>query len=143
MKAVARITFLYSMFAVLATAANLATQALVILVYTGTYAIEISIFAGTAAGLPIKYALEKRHIFAFEADSLKQDGKLFFMYSFLGVFTTALFWGIEFLFQWFFATDMMRYIGGAIGLTLGYIIKYQLDKRFVFVPKADNPTLGP
>lgn len=141
MKAVARITFLYSVFAVLATAANLATQALIILVYTGTYAIEISIIAGTAAGLPIKYVLEKRHIFAFESDSLKQDGKLFFMYSFLGVFTTALFWGIEFLFQWFFATDMMRYIGGAIGLTLGYIIKYQLDKRFVFVPKADNRTL--
>lgn len=26
----------------------------------------------------------------------------------------------------------MRYLGGAIGLTLGSYIKYNLDKRFVF-----------
>ena len=136
MKAVARIAFLYSVFAALATAANLATQAFVIWLYTGAYAIELSILAGTAAGLPIKYILEKRHIFEFESESLKHDGKLFFMYSFLGVFTTALFWGTEFAFQWIFGTDLMRYLGGAIGLALGYIIKYQLDKRFVFVNKA-------
>lgn len=136
MKAVARIAFLYSVFAVLATAANLATQALVIWIYAGAYAIELSILAGTAAGLPIKYILEKRHIFEFESESLKHDGKLFFMYSFLSVFTTALFWGIEFAFHWIFGTDLMRYLGGAIGLTLGYIIKYHLDKRFVFVNKA-------
>lgn len=136
MKAVARIAFLYSVFAALATAANLGTQAFVIWVYTGAYAIELSILAGTAAGLPIKYILEKRHIFEFESKSLKHDGKLFFMYSFLGVFTTALFWGTEFAFQWIFGTDLMRYLGGAIGLTLGYIIKYQLDKHFVFVNKA-------
>jgi putative flippase GtrA len=133
MKAVARIAFLYSVFAVIATAANLATQAFVIWVYTGAYAIELSILAGTAAGLPIKYILEKRHIFEFESESLKHDGKLFFMYSFLGIFTTALFWGTEFAFQWIFGTDLMRYLGGAIGLAMGYIIKYQLDKRFVFV----------
>lgn len=136
MKAVARIAFLYSVFAVLATAANLLTQALVIWVYTGIYAIEISVLAGTAAGLPIKYFLEKRYIFEFESESLKHDGKLFFMYSFLGVFTTTLFWGVEFAFQSIFGTDTMRYLGGALGLSLGYIIKYHLDKRFVFVHKA-------
>ena len=124
------------MFAVIATAANLITQALVVWVYSGVYAIELSVLAGTAAGLPIKYVLEKRHIFEFESDSLKHDGKLFFMYSFLGLFTTALFWGVEFTFQWVFGTDLMRYLGGAIGLSLGYIIKHHLDKRFVFVNKT-------
>lgn len=138
MKSVARIGFLYGVFAVLATAANLATQAFVIWLYTGAYAIELSVLAGTAAGLPIKYVLEKRHIFEFESENLKHDGKLFFMYSFLGVFTTALFWGVEFAFQWIFGTDLMRYLGGAIGLTLGYVIKYHLDKRFVFVDKTAN-----
>lgn len=59
-----------------------------------------------------------------------------FLYTFTGVFTTALFWGIEFGFQSLFGTDAMRYLGGAIGLTLGYIIKYRLDKRFVFVPRT-------
>lgn len=136
MKSVARIGFLYSSFAVVATAANLATQAFVIWLYAGVYAIELSILAGTAVGLPIKYILEKRHIFEFESESLKLDGKLFLLYSFFGVFTTALFWGIEFAFQWAFGTDLMRYLGGAIGLTLGYVIKYYLDKRFVFVDMA-------
>jgi len=32
----------------------------------------------------------------------------------------------------------MRYLGGAIGLTLGYVIKYRLDKRFVFVTRKPS-----
>ncbi len=136
MKAVARIALLYAAFAVLATVVNLSTQALVIWGYPGAYAIELSVLAGTAAGLPVKYVLEKRHIFGFESENLAHDGKLFFMYSFLGVFTTGLFWGIEFAFQAVFGTDLMRYLGGALGLSLGYIIKYHLDKRFVFVNKT-------
>ena len=27
----------------------------------------------------------------------------------------------------------MRYIGGVIGLAIGFYVKYQLDKKFVFV----------
>lgn len=135
---VARIGLLYGVFAVLATTANLATQALVIWLYDGAYAIELSVLFGTTAGLPIKYCLEKRYIFEFESESIRHDGKLFFVYSFLGVFTTALFWGVEFAFQRHFGTDLMRYLGGAIGLTLGYVIKYHLDKRFVFVDRTSN-----
>lgn len=136
MKQVARIASLYAVVAVLATAANLLTQMAVVWAYSGPYAIELSVLTGTAAGLPVKYLLEKRHIFEFEAESLKHDGQLFFLYSFLGVFTTAIFWGTELAFQWFFGTDLMRYVGGAIGLTMGYVIKYHLDKRFVFVDRT-------
>ncbi|MEL7013152.1 MAG: GtrA family protein, partial [Pseudomonadota bacterium] len=32
-------------------------------------------------------------------------------------------------------TDLMRELGAVIGLTIGYVTKYQLDKRFVFAPK--------
>ena len=135
MKQVARIASLYSVFAVLATAANLLTQMAVVWAYSGPYSIELSVLAGTAAGLPVKYLLEKRHIFKFEAESLKHDGQMFFLYSFLGVFTTAIFWGTELAFQWVFGTDLMRYVGGAMGLTVGYVIKYHLDKRFVFVDR--------
>lgn len=136
MKRVVRIAALYAVVAVLATAVNLLTQIAVVWVYSGTYAIALSVLAGTAAGLPVKYLLEKRHIFEFEAESLKHDGWMFLLYTFLGVFTTAIFWGTEFAFQWFFGTDFMRYVGGAIGLTAGYLIKYHLDKRFVFVGNA-------
>lgn len=141
MNGVARIAFLYSVFAALATLANLGTQVFVNWLYTGPYAIELSILAGTAAGLPLKYILEKRHIFEFEAENLKHDGKLFLMYSFLGVFTTTLFWGVEFAFQWLFGTDVMRYLGGALGLAMGYVFKYHLDKHFVFVTKPVAKTM--
>jgi len=133
MKRVARIAALYAVFATLATAVNIGSQALVIWLYHGAYAVSVSILVGTAAGLPVKYVLEKRHIFSFEADNLAHDGRMFALYSFMGVFTTALFWGVEWAFHAAFGTDAMRYLGGAIGLTLGYAIKYHLDKRFVFV----------
>ena len=42
----------------------------------------------------------------------------------------------EFAFQLLFGTDGMRYLGGVVGLTVGYFIKYRLDKRFVFVDRA-------
>lgn len=132
MKGVVRIAVLYAVFAAIATAANIGCQALVIWLYAGPYAVALSILVGTAAGLPIKYVLEKRHIFSFEADNLAHDGRMFALYSFMGVFTTALFWGVEYAFHTAFGTDAMRYLGGAIGLTLGYVIKYHLDKRYVF-----------
>ena len=30
----------------------------------------------------------------------------------------------------------MLYLGGAVGLAIGYVLKYQLDKRFVFVTRT-------
>lgn len=138
MKTVAHIAILYALFAAVATAANLGTQAIVIALYGGVHAVELSILVGTLSGLPIKYVLEKRHIFEFRSEGLAHDGRLFFLYSSMGVFTTLLFWLIEYLFHWMFGTDVMRYMGGAIGLTIGYVIKYRLDKRFVFVNKGSG-----
>ena len=135
-KSVSRIAVLYAVFAAFGTVVNIGSQALVIWFYHGPYAVPLSILVGTAAALPVKYVLEKRHIFSFESDNLAHDGKMFALYSFIGVFTTALFWGVEFAFHHLLGTDAMRYLGGVIGLSLGYIIKYHLDKRFVFVKRS-------
>ncbi len=132
MKAAARIAAVYALVSALATVANIGTQAMSIWIYSGAYAVELSVFIGTAMGFPIKYVLEKKHVFDFKADSLGHDTRLFILYGFMGVFTTAIFWGVEFAFQYIYGTDAMRYLGGAIGLTLGSFIKYHLDKRFVF-----------
>lgn len=132
MREVARIAALYAVFAAFATVVNIGCQALVILLYKGPQAVPLSMLVGTAAGLPVKYVLEKRHIFRFQSDDLAHDGRMFALYSFMGLFTTALFWGVEFAFHQIFRTDAMRYLGGVTGLTLGYAIKYKLDKRFVF-----------
>lgn len=141
LKPVTHIAVLYAAFAGIATMANLGAQAVVIWLYKGPNSIEISILVGTITGLPIKYVLEKQHIFEFESEGLGHDSRLFFLYSVMGVFTTTFFWGVEYAFHWIFGTDAMRYLGGAIGLTLGYIMKYRLDKRFVFVQK-DPATAG-
>lgn len=132
MKSTARIALVYTLVSAFATVANIGTQALVIWLYVGSYAIEISVLLGTAVGFPIKYVLEKKYVFYFKADNLGHDTRLFILYGVMGVFTTAIFWGIEFAFHHLFGTDAMRYLGGAIGLTVGSFIKYHLDKRFVF-----------
>jgi putative flippase GtrA len=135
-KSATKIAVLYSLFAGLSTVVNIGSQMLSMLIYSGAYAVEISIFIGTLAGLPLRYFLEKRYIFSFESKDIKHDGQLFILYSFMGVFTTAIFWGTEYAFHLIFTTDVMRYIGGVLGLSIGYYIKYQLDKRFVFVNKS-------
>ena len=53
----------------------------------------------------------------------------------MGVVTTLIFWGFEFTFEYLFRTKFMRYLGAVIGLSIGYFIKYNLDRRFVFNQK--------
>ncbi|MGL5734433.1 MAG: GtrA family protein, partial [Beijerinckiaceae bacterium] len=101
-------------------------------IYGGPFVIALSIGVGTIAGLAVKYMLDKTMIFKFEARDLRHDGAMFARYSLMGVATTLIFWGFEMAFHFAFGTDGMRYLGGAIGLVIGYIVKYQLDKRFVF-----------
>jgi len=110
-------------------------------IYNGHRSIEISIFIGTIEGLPLRYYLEKRYIFAFESDDIKHDSKLFVLSSSMGIITTLIFWLTEYLFHILFNTDFMRYAGGVIGLALGYFIKYKLDKRFVFITKSGKDNL--
>lgn len=122
----------YTLFAAFSTVINICTQMLSMWAYKGLYSVEVSILIGTAAGLPLRYLLEKRYIFAFKSKNIAHDWRLFTMYSFMGVFTTAIFWGVEYAFHLLFATDTMRYMGGVIGLAIGFYVKYQLDKKYVF-----------
>jgi len=127
--------FLYIAIALLSIGIKLAVQMLSVSLYQGAFFIEASILAGTAAGMPIRYVLEKIYIFRFRSDNLWHDSRLFFLYTLMAVFTTLIFWGVEYLFHWQFDSDAMRYLGGFIGLSLGFLIKYQLDRRFVFVSR--------
>ena len=132
-KTATRIAVMYTLFAVLYSAINIGFQMLSIWVYKGPYSVEFSIFVGTAMGLPLRYFLEKKYIFEFTSKNLIHDGKLFVFYSAMGVITTLIFWGIEYAFHLIYDTDLMRYLGGIIGLSIGFFIKYKLDKKYVFV----------
>ena len=127
-----RLAINYAIFALIATLANIGAQDLVVRFYSGVWDIFASVVVGTAVGLVVKYLLDKRFIFRFRADSVAHDTRTFLLYAVMGLATTVVFWGFEFAFEHIFETKAMRYLGGAIGLAIGYLTKYQLDKRFVF-----------
>jgi putative flippase GtrA len=122
----------YAILAGVATVANIASQEGSLRLYQEEYSIPLSVFVGTLVGLFVKYVLDKRFIFRFKAKNRRHDGGIFILYTVMGLLTTVIFWGTEFLFQYLYGTREMRYLGGVIGLTLGYLTKYQLDKRYVF-----------
>ena len=137
-KTATKIAVLYTLFAVLSTAINIGSQILSIWIYKGPLSVEISILVGTAMGLPLRYFLEKRYIFNFTSKNLVHDGKLFVYYSAMGAITTLIFWGTEYAFHLIYGTDFMRYLGGIIGLSIGFYVKYQLDKKYVFVNSSNE-----
>lgn len=122
----------YATFAALSIAVNICAQALAMMLYAGRGAIPFSIAIGTAAGLISKYVLDKRYIFLHRSSDTRQEARTFALYTLMGGATTAIFWGTETAFHLIFANDTMRYVGGIIGLCIGYVIKYWLDARFVF-----------
>lgn len=131
-----RLAIVYALLALIATVANLCVQDLSIRVWPGAFSVIIAMIAGTGAGLVIKYVLDKRYIFRFRARDAAHDSKTFMLYSVMGLATTVIFWGFELGFDYLFGTKHMRYVGGALGLAIGYVTKYYLDKRFVF--KAEH-----
>ncbi len=133
-----KIGFLYTLFAIVSTIINIGFQMVSIWAYKGSFYIEISILVGTVAGLPLRYILEKRYIFKFMSKNFVHDGKLFIFYTIMAMITTIIFWGTEYVFHVIFDIDLMRYLGGIIGLTIGFYIKYQLDKKYVFVKGASE-----
>ncbi len=132
----ARLVLRYAAFAAVAVIANLATQRLV-LAGAETVAgsrLVMAMAAGTLAGLVVKYLLDKRWIFFDDTRGARATGRQFLLYSLMGVATTAIFWITETAFWWIWRTDLAREVGAVLGLTVGYVTKYMLDRRFVFRP---------
>lgn len=126
----ARLALLYAAFAALATGVNIGTQAVSLAVWSGVFALPVAMLLGTVTGLVTKYVLDKRWIFADRSTGLRAHGTRFTLYTLMGVGTTLIFWGTELAFA--AADPDLAFVGAAIGLTIGYVTKYHLDKRFVF-----------
>jgi len=122
----------YAVFAIIATIANLGVQRLVLTQSGDGVTFALAVGAGTLAGLIIKYALDKRWIFYDLGAGVKAHGRKLSLYTAMGLITTAIFWGAETAFWLIWRTDLMRELGAVIGLSIGYVIKYNLDRRFVF-----------
>lgn len=122
----------YAVFAVIAVISNLAAQRAVLAVIPGSTGFVLALMVGTGVGLVVKYLLDKRWIFYDRSVGISAHGKRFSRYTLTGVATTAIFWGTETAFWWAFEADIMREVGAVIGLSIGYVVKYRLDRRFVF-----------
>ncbi len=122
----------YSAFAVLATLTNLATQRAVLHFGETDTIYALAVGAGTIVGLGVKYVLDKRWIFFDRESGLQSHGRKFSKYAAMGLVTTVIFWGSETAFWLVWHSDLMRELGAIIGLSVGYVVKYNLDRRFVF-----------
>ena len=127
-----RLTLLYVAFAVVATLANLGAQRLVLQAGEGPVLFALAMVGGTALGLVVKYALDKRWIFADPSTGLRAHGRRFSLYTAMGLVTTAIFWASETAFWLLWQTHTAREVGAVLGLAVGYAVKYHLDRRFVF-----------
>lgn len=128
----------YIAFAILATIANLAVQRLMFTSAASAMPIPptarycVALIGGTLVGLITKYILDKRWIFHDDASGIVNHGKQFSLYGLMGLATTAIFWGFESFFWLLWHAQSAREIGAVIGLSVGYFVKYRLDRRFVF-----------
>jgi len=128
----------YIIFAVISTLFNLLFQYFSFLIYSDFASLYVAMFVGTLAGLIVKYILDKKFIFEYEVKDKKDDAKKFALYSLMGVFTTIIFWGTEVAFDALYSDPNSKYLGAIIGLSIGYVSKYFLDKKFVFVENREK-----
>jgi len=125
------IGFKYILFAILATTVNIFFQYLSFLLIDHKYELYIAILNGTILGMTLKYYLDKNFIFYYVKKEFNNKN-IFFLYIFTSIFTTIIFWAIELWFSYYVKINYSEYLGALVGLTLGYSLKYLLDKQLVF-----------
>jgi len=130
-----RRVILYIIFAAIATTANLSIQRVILSINNTSLYFIIALFLGTLIGLLIKYFLDKNWIFLDNTRGLKSQSRKLSLYAIMGILTTIIYWVIETAFWLIWQKDNMREYGALLGLSIGYIVKYKLDKKFVFERK--------
>lgn len=122
----------YTAFAMIAMLTNISIQRIILSIGDTKFSYIYALVLGTIGGLIVKFYLDKNWIFYASQQNSKKDFMVFLHYSALGLTTTFIFWVVETIFWFTWNTSLMREVGAIIGLSLGYILKYNLDKRFVF-----------
>ena len=122
----------YFVFCVFATFINLLSQRIILQNYIHANNYYLALLIGTATGLITKYFLDKNYIFKDYDNSIKNNSKQFSLYLLNGIITTLIFWGTESLFYFLYKTNNAREFGALVGLSIGYFLKYKLDKKYVF-----------
>jgi len=124
--------YLFVLFAIVSTLFNLLTQRIILSINTTNLFFFFAILSGTVVGLVTKFFLDKRYIFYDKKNDISHVSKKFGLYTFMGIFSTIIFWGTESIFWIIWKKENMREFGAILGLIIGYIMKYNLDKKYVF-----------
>jgi len=124
----------YILFAILSTIVNLFSQFLTFVILDYEYEIYIAIANGTIAGLLVKYLLDKYYIFNLNVKEYSSSNT-FVPYVLTSILTTIIFWITELWFINYIQIPYTEYIGAIVGLSMGYTLKYFLDRDFVFNEK--------
>tara|TARA_Y100000768_G_C23618606_1_gene513943 strand:- start:61 stop:363 length:303 start_codon:yes stop_codon:yes gene_type:complete len=98
------------------------------------YETYIAIANGTIAGLLVKYLLDKYYIFNLNVKEYSSSNT-FVPYVLTSILTTIIFWVTELWFINYIQIPYTEYIGAIVGLSMGYTLKYFLDRDFVFNEK--------
>jgi len=124
----------YILFAILSTLVNLFSQFLTFAILDYEYETYIAIANGTIAGLLVKYLLDKYYIFNLNVKEYSSSNT-FVPYVLTSILTTIIFWVTELWFINYIQIPYTEYIGTIVGLSMGYTLKYFLDRDFVFNEK--------
>lgn len=120
--------FLFSFFSILI---NITSQEITLIFYSN---IIFSILNGTITGFLFKFYVDRKYIFTREDTifSLKE----LMLYSSTAILTTTIFWSFELIFLYLFESKAFKISGAVIGLSIGFFMKYQLDKKITFNPNV-------
>lgn len=122
---------LYLVFAMLGTLSNLGTQELVVRSAPAA-PLTLSIGIGTIVGFLLKYALDKLWVFRDGYGGHRDELVKVTLYGAFSIVTTLIFWAFELSFWEIWRSDLAKYGGAVLGLGIGYITKFMLDRTFVF-----------
>lgn len=90
----------------------------------------LQLVVGTGVGFVFKFLVDKFLI--FKEKSLERTLRQLAIYTIFALLTTAIFWCVELLFLIIFSFENRELIGGFLGLSIGYTVKFFLDKKWVF-----------
>ena len=94
------------------------------------YRIIFSNLLGVAVGYIVKFILDKFIVFEKKSTDLKQTSKEFIKYFLFALITTAINLGIQL--SLIYLAGFPDFLGLAISLSVGYTIKFLLDRKYVF-----------
>ncbi|WP_223163139.1 GtrA family protein [Roseivivax sediminis] len=121
----------YAAAAVICVATNLAAQEAVVRAAPSA-PLMVSIIIGTGVGFLVKHVIDKTWTFREPYITPAAEAWRITLSGLFSVLTTVIFWGFELGFYAIWGTDFAKYAGAVLGLGIGYVVKYMLDRRMVF-----------